>query len=201
VTERVTTVVNLAIFHANALSLDREVAAAAVDSAVAEGVEWSAIIAMRRAICRGSAPVEAGAAVAAADAEAVTAITAANLGICLATAPSRDKVAAVEAVVEIATTAVNRGTFHGIARSLDKGAAADAVAALAFNAIVARVTVTPSANAASENWGIFFPVKCVSKVSNLRTFKVLLKTELRVGVQHNFQFFRCNCLFTLYLSP
>jgi len=173
VTERVTTAVNLAIFHANALSLDREVAAA-VDSAAVEGVEWSAIIAMRRAICRGSAPVEAGAAVAAADAEAVTAITAANLGICLATARSRDKVAAVAAAVEIATTAVNRGTFQGIVPSLDK-AAADAAAALVFNAIVARVTVTPSANAASENWGIF-PVECVSKVSNLRTFKVLLKT-------------------------
>jgi len=174
VTERVTTAVNLAIFHANALSLDREVAAA-VDSAAVEGVEWSAIIAMRRAICRGSAPVEAGAAVAAADAEAVTAITAANLGICLATARSRDKVAAVAAAVEIATTAVNRGTFQGIVPSLDKAAAADAAAALVFNAIVARVTVTPSANAASENWGIF-PVECVSKVSNLRTFKVLLKT-------------------------
>jgi len=126
-------------------------AAAAADLAAATADPWSATIAMRRVICRGNVPRGEVVAAAVVVDEVATATTAVNRGICLVTAPPRDKAAAVVAV-ETATTVDNQVIFLGIAPSRDRAvAAAVAVETVtASNATVARDMATCRGNALSD---------------------------------------------------
>jgi len=127
-------------------------AVAAADLAAATAGPWSATIATRRAICRGSVP-RGAAAVVAVD-EVATATTAVNRGICLVTAPPRDKAAAVVVAIEAATIVDSQVIFLGIAPSRGRAVAAAAAVAVeivtASNATVARDMATCRGNALSD---------------------------------------------------
>jgi len=142
-------VASLGISLANAPSLVAA-AAAVVATAVVNADRWSATIAMRRAICPGSALRAREVAAAAAAVAAAIATIAASRGICLVIAPNRGREAAAEAVVETAITADNQVICPGIARSRGKAVAIAAVIATAFNATVARDMAICRVNAPSE---------------------------------------------------
>jgi len=139
-------VASLGISLANAPSLVAAEAAAEA-TAVVNADPWSVTIATRRAICLGSALRVREVAAAAVAAVAIVTI-AANPGICLAIAPSRDKEAAAAAT---AITAASRVISPGIARSRDKAAAA-AETAIAFSATGARDMATCRVNAPSSEF-------------------------------------------------
>jgi len=130
-------------------------AVAAADLVVAIAGPWSATIATRRVICRGSVPrgEVAAAAVVVVD-EVATATTAVNRGICLVTAPPRDKAVAAVVAVETATTVNSQVIFLGIAPSRGRAVAAAAAFAVeivtASNATVARDMATCRGNAPSD---------------------------------------------------
>jgi len=141
-------VASLGISLANAPSLVAAEAAAEA-TAVVNADPWSVTIATRRAICLESVLRVKEVAAAAVAAVAIVTI-AANPGICLAIAPSRDKEAAA-AAVETAITAASRVISPGIARSRDKAAAA-AETAIAFSATGARDMATCRVNAPSSEF-------------------------------------------------
>jgi len=87
--------------------------------------------------------------------EVATATTAVNRGICLVTAPPRDKAAAAVVAVETATTVNSQVIFLGIAPSRGRAVAAAAAAfaveiVTASNATVARDMATCRGNAPSD---------------------------------------------------
>jgi len=139
-------VASLGISLANAPSLVAAEAAAEA-TAVVNADPWSVTIATRRAICLESVLRVKEVAAAAVAAVAIVTI-AANPGICLAIAPSRDKEAAAAAT---AITAASRVISPGIARSRDKAAAA-AETAIAFSATGARDMATCRVNAPSSEF-------------------------------------------------